>query len=728
MGAAGVLEVRESERLAVEPARLRQGLVRDMFGRRPHGLDWQIVIPFTPNRADAIDTLVASAILGGKFDDAALQREIENLRDTRPFAVLCERYARIGPVESRWVLSNYLNLVEKAAEPLLAHIPNEAIPALLRADLTRGRWPQQERDELKSLRTWIDEKAGYPSGVPRRIELLNALEEMHDELKDTQTLLAGVRHVLGITFEIMSNPPGEPAAVVLHQGFVPIGAVREIAALWPRIEPLLKGLNTGIARGLPRVVADWVHPRPMGDIRLTPEYHAACKAHALTMVTSLTAAYHDQWTVLHAFEYFADHVGCSLAERPGLRGILFPRRVLGHEEELSRRQHQAVHALGDDWARRGPEPALIADWLGVDAEARESKITYPNHGRLFAGQIAEKSPQPQAWLDALIAANAPAEFVDFFADRCCRDSAEFAVRFVGDFLAREAYRNVALECLVRYVPDTNPVWNDARALLAPAADAIGHLILRNYVPNETIVHLLTSCGGEIAGVVAVNVWSADPDKEIPNEIMTAWRAAVENHVEDEYQLEEIAAAFPDLGCAWLKRRVNQTWQDQVAGAASIDHYHCIKPLITAMGREQRRDVIDYFAPGNHHSEILAALIGDDEDLFLHALSRPATARLGLGSLGPVPEGNSEIWVRRALALLDAGVTEEQVYHASDPMRGGNGRESRLHEESLRRFRPLQAHPDIRIQRAANTAVAELTHFRDAALKRERAAAVKGQLI
>lgn len=728
MGAAGVLEVSESERLAVDPARLRQGLVRDMFGRRPYGLDWEKVIRFVPDRADAIDTLVASAILGGKFDDVVLQREIESLRGTRRFAELCEHYARIGPVQSRWVLANYPELAESAAEPLLAHIPSEVIPALLRADLTRGPWPQQERDELKSLRKWIDEKASHPTGVPRRLELLGALETMRDELKDTPTLLAGVRHVIGITFELMTNPPGEPAAIVLHHGFVPIGALRQIVALWPRIEPLLQGLSTALARRLPRIIADWVYPRPMGNVRLAPAFLAECKAHALTMVASLTAAYRNEWTVLYGFEDFAERVGCPIGERPGLAGILFPKRARGRAHELDKRQHEAVHALGDEWARRGPEAAFIADWLRIDAEARGSDINYPNYGRELAWRIAEKSAQPQAWLDALVAANAPAFIVDFFADRCCRGSVEFATRFVTDFLPREAYRGVAIECLVRYVPVTDPVWNDAHSLLPPAAGAIGHLVLRNHVSDETILHLLTSCGDEVAGSVAVNAWSADPDKTIPDVIMSAWRAAVVNHVEDEYQLEEIAATFPDLGCAWLKQRVNQTWEDRLAGEGAFESYHCLNPLIKALGKGQRREVIDHFKAGNHHSDVLAALVGQDEELFLHSRSRPATARLGISCLGPAPEGNSDVWVRRALALLEAGVTEEEVFYASQPMRGGNGPESRLHEESLKRFRPLQAHPDIRIQRIANTAVAQLTQMRDDALQRERAAAVKGKLI
>lgn len=162
----------------------------------------------------------------------------------------------------------------------------------------------------------------------------------------------------------------------------------------------------------------------------------------------------------------------------------------------------------------------------------------------------------------------------------------------------------------------------------------------------------------------------------------------------------------------------------MSGAIGYDYYHCLPMVIAALNQNQRREVIDHFDAKNHHGHVLARLVGDDIELFRHALSRPETARLALSCLGS-PGDPPDSWIQRAILLLEAGRNEEDIFWASQPISGGSEPWSRLHAESLDHFRPLLTHADQRIRHIGELAVASITPMIKEALKNERIAAVKG---
>lgn len=725
MGAAGMLESVREKHLIVEPARLRQALVRDVFCRQSASLDWRPLLQAMPSRAESVDTLIAAGLLGGTLDDASLRQEIEGLAGKPKFVKLCDHYARLGPAQGRWVLVAHPELVEEAAEPLLEYLAVETIPLLLRADLALKHRPQQERDELPAIRKWIYKRAHNMDSVSRRLRLLEAVESMRDELRDTPTLLAALRLILANNFERTNQPPGDAATIIFQHGFIPVAALEDIAALWPRILPLLSRLSQANALKLPALFHDWASPRPFGGGEVKPEFVAACQKHGQAMFSDLVRIYSDNWVFLHKCHWVAEHLGLPPPAVPGLAGILFPPRALGKDEEIHQAQRAAVAAIAGDWLPDGPVPERIDQWLRIDREAAEGNANYPNLSNELAEQIAKQAKEPARWLDALLTREASVYLVRPFSDRCAAESVAARLDFVGRFLGHSQYGRLALNYLVCFVPVAHELWQKAGPSISADTIGIGNWVIRNEVPEETLKVLLTAHGPAVAAAVAANLWSAMPKGEIPASLQEAWRQAVIEHLHDRHELDDISRQHSEIGFAWVKKRLNPAKEERYA--RDYQTRESLQMLASRLSKEQRRELIGLLTSDNYDGALLDSLVGEDLDLFKLAATKPETRKL-VGSCLGRPGKPASFWIARVVILLDTGFTEEQVMWATEAGGDGwSGPESRYLEEKLETFRPLLTETDPRIVRIAEMAIARLTKDRDRARERERIAAIKGYL-
>lgn len=725
LGAAGVVEVVSNQRLAVEPARLRQALVRDVFGRPP-AIDWRPLLDAMPDRAESVDTLIAAALLGALLDEEALQREIVDLAHSPKHSELCEHYAMLGSEQSRWVLSTFPHLAYDAAQPLLIHLPLETIPLLLQADIALRFRPRQERDELSRLRKWIDERANTIWSVPRRIQLLDAVEAMKEELHDTPTLVAALRIVLANSFEWTDQPPGEASAIRIQCGFVPLAALDRIAELWPRVLALVTDLPTELALRLPTLFSDWASPSPWGGGSIPPELVAANQKHARMMLADLACAYADRWVVIRRLHWLAEHLSVELPPIIGLPSLLFPNREQDRDETLWRAHHQAVsdHAAG--WNAHGPAPEFLDEWLRVDREATVASENYPNFSTVLAEEIAKRTAESDRWLEELLKREAPVSLVAPFADRCGEQSQEVRLAFVRRFLGHPQLGRLALSYLVRWVPVGGPGWENAGGALEEGISGLFGWLRIDEVPENTLLALLCNYGSTVAATVAAKVWNALSRNGIPATLMPAWRNAVVEHLDDAHELEDIGRQYPDLAFEWIKVRLNPPKAGRYSEKAFRVRDH-VRTLAGHLPRDRRHELISLLAAGTMDGELVARLTGGDVEIFRFALSRPETRDCCLSCLG-LPGNPLAVWRERALLLLDAGFNEQQVMFASDLVEGcWTGPESRYLGKKLEAFRPLLADPDPRIVRLGEAALTRLTLMRDRACEHERIAAVKGEI-
>lgn len=721
MGAAGVLDMGSNKRLSVEPARLRQALVRDTFCRQSGSLDPKTRIGLMPVRAQAVLTLVAAGLLGGTVDNEFLQEEIRHLTNTVEFKELCRAYSALGANESRWVMQKFPDMIEDVAESLLQHIPGEAIPELLRRDLGRRR-PHQHRDDLKPLRNWINAHAHHIRSVPMRLQILQAVEKLYGELKDTPTLLAAVDIIMAIEYERTDQPPGEAAAFRLHQGFVPMDALKQLAALWPRLLPLLKHLPTALAAKLPVLMKDWVLPHGWNGSKIPPEFVAASQSHAKVMYDDLTKAYADWWTVLDHFSWTGQRLGLPPLVMSGLPAILYPPYDYKHEKDGE--HQQSVDALAKEWAQKGPQADIVQEWMRTDREASEAGVNHKSLSRRLAWRIATETKEPGRWLEAMLAENADVRIVEHFLDKAAAAIPATRRNFIEKCLDHPDYGYSALSDLVQYLPDDDPLRIGAKERIKGNPGLVGGHVLSGRLSEASILGFLKDYGPDVATEVIENLWHASGGNGIPAGLRDAWRTAVVETYEGGDAFDEITRAHPDLAFAWLKRRVNpkeEAWQiriqlrDPKSQAASV------------LSAEQRKAIIEEFAGDTYDRGLLGALIGDSLDLLKVALGRPETKEHCICCIG-LPEP-FPYWRERALLLLDAGFTEEEIWHASEVVGGSwSGPTSRYFAEKRKHFEPLLADPDPRIAGIGKSAIDYLTQQSESYRVSERRGAVRGRLV
>lgn len=722
MGAAGVLDMAANKRLSVEPARLRQVLVRDTFCRERGSLDPTARLAKMPVRGQAVLTLVAAGLLGGTVDRDFLQDEIRQLTGTREFKELCQAYAALGANECRWVMSHFPDMIEETAEPLLEHIPGEAIAALLRRDLGRER-PRQDRDELKPLRDWIDAHADTMRSVKMRLQILQAVEALYPELKDSPTLVAAADVIMRIEFQRTDQPPGEIAAFRVQQGFVPLEALKQMATFWPRLLPLLQGLSTAQATKLPRLLQDWAVPRPWNGGKITEEYLAATQVQAKVMYNDLTQAYADQWTVLDRFSWAAHHLGLPTPVVAGLPAILFPPYDYTHARD---REHEhAVDVLAKEWALKGPQPEIVAEWMRTNREAAAAGVARQDLSRRLAWAIAQETKEPGRWVEAMLAENADVRIVEHFLDKAATGDPEVRRRFIAQYFDHPEYGYSALRELLVFLPDDDPLRQQANEQIKAQTGLVGGLVLQGRLSESSVRRFLTDYSPEMTTEVVDNLWYANRTKGISAELRDAWSAAIVENYEGGDAFDDITRAYPDLAFAWLMRRVNPEEEETLQLRIRLRD-----PKVQAasvLSIEQRRKIIEAFAGDNYDRRLLGALIGNSIDLLKVALGRPETKEHCICCIG-LPEPFAD-WRERAVLLMDAGISEEEIWHASEVVGGSwSGPTSRYLAEKRKHFEPLLRDADPRIARIGKSAVEYLTQQSEKHRAGERRGAVKGELV
>ncbi len=542
-------------------------------------------------------------------------------------------------------------MLHRVAESLLAHIPDEAIPALLRAEMKEEGPLEARREALKELRRWIDETGDDTESLVRREKLLGHLEKIAGERGAHRVLLTGSEHVLATGFEWHRAVPGDPYQYALVNGVISPPMAITIGGFWPRVRVLLTGLPREAALRLSEIVADWVRPG-RGMVQVSDELIAVCQKHAAVMFDDLLALYSGQWTVIRRFEFMAGELGKKLPPAGSLADRLFPAERRHYEPNAVALSNAEARQIASEWLASGPTPALISEWVAVNRDAVRDGVGHNNLSRAVANLVAEKSSEPEVWLDRLVAADASVYLVEHFAERCCAGSDEFRRKFVGQHLTDSSFRILAIEQLVSGIATDDPLWKKVSPLPDELLATIENLVARDLVPEAALLVLMREHGGSMARGVATRLWTAEPEGEISPGLWEVWKEAIIAHARDDHELPEIARRHPEIAASWIKRRLNLSWEERHR-EGHMDSFHAFPGMMSSLPKVLRRELIDHFATNNPQGGVLDALIGDDLELFRHSLSRPETKNLVLQCLGlQVIPSRSGVSARHSCSMRD----------------------------------------------------------------------------
>lgn len=728
MGAAGVIDVSLEGSVTVHPARLRQSLVKEYFLSTP-AIDWQPAIKVSRDAASVLESIGGGLLFGGTLDEAIFRSYIKSTNNgTRRMKSLLETYAHCSQEAAEWIVEEYSNEVSNLADVLLQKCPKKVLPLLLVYYDQFNDAIVNESNAMQGIRTWIDSDGPIDVQIQKRQFLLEAFAQCRDKVQSHKTALFVCGLLIRLELFRSSHPPGEPQKVVLTFGVAPIGLIERLRRLWPKVFELVAQLPPIELSMFSHYFHQWMHPENHARCELDSDYGEAARSFATTMLQDVILLVASHWTARRKYIHIANGLGVELSEDDQeLSSILYPHREPGDRGYHEAGQIQKARALANQWSTDGPIDDVALRWCKTELEADSFGISWPYFGTTIANQVADQaSPQHlMGWFDLLMKFGAPTRIIAPFVHRLC-DDPTFLDKLIDTTDERPGWEYLRIELLLLRVDPTSEKWVNAQELIVAYRRQVETLVLRNQLSERALTALLLNPARSVRRKVCGALWSADPSQEIPEALFGAWQSAVPSLSGEDHQLLEIARIFPEAAAEWIRSRIasipDDPYDARIAGRRDT-----IDILISNLSIEVRTQLIARYNGQSRETDILKALIGAEVSLFELALANPETASGAERCLElhnpPTPE-----WFRFAEVFVGRGASSEELYQATTlSFFGWSGPVSEFQEKWRLRYVPLTAHSNPVIQNTGRIGEEFHARKRDEALRREKAAAIRGEL-
>ena len=525
-----------------------------------------------------------------------------------------------------------------------------------------------------------------------------------------------------------------------HFGVVAQNQLSKIAALWPKVLPILR-------EGLPiqggeiaNIFHEWVHPNHPGKGTL-PQYEEETRGYARRMMADLLEGYAGKWTFHYHLYNYADKLGLlAQIKIDPIAEVLYPPRDFSNWEKEEARRAAAADQLASRLKDR--DPISVAEILTpIEAQARAANISYPSWGRYVCWRIAEAAGNPALWIKALLASSAPAHLLEPFFEKAAAKQpldAEIAILLRS---AKPDSQALGVSLVLKHSLPRTPIWQQANPLFKDYTDLIEGFVLRKEIKNKNLKALLNHEEPKVSCVVAASLWGIRDDAKIPNDLFADWKRIIIHNVDEgkRHVLEKIFPKYPDIAFEWIAWRLEGIRTNTRAFYFGL-RYDCALPAaIGALTREQRRALIDKLPRTSAVGELVRYLVGRDMELFLHLLSREELEGVRLDPLRvnddsrphPKPEVQEfdDRWHKMAIAAMERGFSERDIFSATQ--QGGfswSGPMSSMFAAKLAPFEKLLRHPDARLRNVAKIGFEHFSKLRDQHLAAEKRAAVRGEIV
>lgn len=742
LSAAGVLDVSHQNRISVHPFRLRQALVRDIF-LKPPASDLNPYLSEVPDYAATTRVLIEAKLMGGVLPDEALRTRLRELARTHE-QLAFEEYAHLGRNEAEWTLDNFPDKLKAVASVGLNSTPEKTLALLL--DLAAGvynerssrGWSVRSEDVMPEIRRWVLSAEPNSDDASQRRQLLAAsLEKWYAACKNGFVGARATELVLSIQHEATSTPPGEPMTMTLHFGVVAQNQLSRIAALWPKVLPILREASPGQGREIAGIFHQWVHPNFPG--RGTPaEYEEESRKYARQMLADLLRVYAGKWTFHHHLHRYADKLGLlDEIKIDPVAEVLYPPREFTNWEEEQARCAASADALASQLKDKDPRAVAVL-LTRLEEQARAAAVSWPSWGGHICSRIAEASDNPAVWIQALYESGAPAHLLQPFFERPVvkrPSDAEIEVLLASE---KPDSRALAISLVLRYCLPETPIWQQASPLFRSSVGLIEGCVLRKEIGNQNLKALLNHEDPNVAGVVAARLCGIRDEIEIAPDLFPAWKQAIVRHVDDEQEhiLERVFPKYTDIAYEWIDWRLEGIRTETRAFYFGLRYDRALPAAVRVLTREQKRELIDKMPRTSAVAELVRSLVSRDMELFLHLLSRKELEGVRLGPLRldsgsglqaeNVVHDFDEGWQKMAIAAMEHGFSEAEILSATQG--GGfswSGSMSSMFAAKAAPFEKLLQNPDNRLRKVGQIGFQQFSELRDAHLAAEKRAEVRG---
>src|ERR1017187_9303790 len=744
LAAAGVLDVAADNRISVHPLRLRQALVRDIF-LTPPAVDLTPYLSEAPDFAATTRVLIEAKLMGGVLSDELIQQHLQQLSLTDEQAAF-ERYARLGRYEAEWILDNF-PVKLKAVAPITLHTcPEKTLDMLLesavvvRNERSSQGWSARDDDILPEIKRWILSAKPNDDDASKRRELLAAsLAKWHTTNKDKFIAQIAAKLVLSIKHEDTSSPPGEPMTMTLHFGVVAQGQLSRIAALWPKILPILRETDPSQQSGIANIFHEWIHPDFHG--KNTPkEYEDESRSYARRMMAELLDAFTGNWTMHYHLRHYAEKLGLLAKVRiDPTAEILYPPHDYSDWEIGEKRRQAAADILASQLSDK--DPAIVADLLTtVEEQARAASISELSLGRHVCWRIAETTNKPAVWIKEMLDRGAPAILVEFFIAKIAVGNPSEAETWISLALDRPSLQMLGVDLVLKHCVADTPIWHKASPLFKNCIGMIKGCVLRKEVRSENLRSLLNHEESNVAGVVAASLWGIRDEAKIPDDLFQDWKRVIVRYVDEhqEHILERVFPKYPDIAYEWIAWRLEGIRDDTRPFWFGIRYDRALPAAIHALTKGQKHELIDRLPRTSAVAELARSLVGRDMELFLPLLARvelegvrldPLRMDFGSGLHAEnVVHDFDDGWQKMAIAAMEKGFFAQDIFEATQPGGyGWSGSRSSMFAARLAPFEKLLQHTDARLRKVGKIGFDHFSIQRDQNLAHEKRAAIRGEL-
>jgi len=288
--------------------------------------------------------------------------------------------------------------------------------------------------------------------------------------------------------------------MTLHFGVVAQNQLSKIAALWPKILPILRQASPSQGSEIANIFHEWVHPNHPGS-GTPPEYEQESRGYARQMMVDLLRAYAGKWTFHHRLHNYAEKLGLlDKVEIDPIAAVLYPPRDFDDWENEETRRAAAADELASQLKDR--DPASVALILTpIEEQARAAGISWPSWGRRVCWRIAEAADNPAVWIKALRETGAPAHLLEPFFEKAATKQPSEAD--IGMLLASEKRDSQALAIglVLKYGTPGSSIWRQASPLFKNYTEWINGCVLRKEIKSENLKALLNHEEPDVRGMV-----------------------------------------------------------------------------------------------------------------------------------------------------------------------------------------------------------------------------------
>jgi len=717
LAAGGVILQTRTGCLAVRPRALRHALVRDVFFGEASSMPIDGLLARAEDESSMVLELIAARGRGAAVQDSLLVPRLESLDWSKTW----EAYAALGRREVLSVLRTHPELVIAVAHPALHYAPELAIPLLLSRAVGDDRqlhaWPEHP---LRLIQDWV--KEGYPGTdeATRRRQLVGkAAEDWLIQGKDSGVGFAALRAALTPHFERQSLDPGKGTKVTISFGGLAESDIAAIQGLWPAATHLVETLAIIDWKAVREIAEDWAYPGRI-NANLSNEVRLAMKSFAACMLRDIVRIGSEHPGILHWADAVAQRIDCDIQVcLDPVFETLYPQENLDDFRHAAEEQASIVLELACSWADQ--EPSEIAKAISrAEREAGLADVRWPRWTPLLCSKIAKATRTPTLWVHALMQEGLSPDLIEPFLLASSELREPEWPTLARECLASAYSRPAALSVLLTAADTPPEVLDGALGYLHEYAQLVKVLCLRAQVPPATLTRLLQHEEAIVAEMAALGMWHARDRIPVEESLRADWRKAVIKVVEEDYWLTQVFQEDPTLARDWLEARLSEGFKH------SYRHDSGLKAAVSALGPEERSQLL-FRLPDDYGLEaVVQLLVGDDLDLYAQLLRRGDLEHYHLTPLGGHPDDK---WIAKAKLAIGAGYDADLVAHAAvwASPEGFSfwGSEAAVWSEWIERFEPLRKHDDGDIRAVGEAGKRQSTANRNRALAEERHEAIYG---